>query len=187
VESLAVRPIPRATEALRLLASYVRSLPRNSVVTTPQLRSLMASHVQDLIAATLDQAAPRRVQHGAIAAARLDAALQYMSTHYQKADLTVEKVARRLEISPRYLQHLLERSGMSFTERINDLRLQHAFRILTQSQNRAHRIAHIALEAGFSDISHFNRLFRCRFGDTPTGVRNQKDRSSSAQIDVSSM
>jgi AraC-like DNA-binding protein len=29
------------------------------------------------------------------------------------------------------------------------------------------------LEAGFSDISHFNRLFRARFGDTPGGVRAQ--------------
>jgi AraC-like DNA-binding protein len=27
------------------------------------------------------------------------------------------------------------------------------------------------LRAGFSDISHFNRLFRFRFGDTPKGVR----------------
>ena len=25
--------------------------------------------------------------------------------------------------------------------------------------------------AGFWDISHFNRLFRCRFGDTPNGLR----------------
>jgi hypothetical protein len=27
------------------------------------------------------------------------------------------------------------------------------------------------LRAGFSDISHFNRIFRSRFGDTPKGVR----------------
>jgi AraC-like DNA-binding protein len=33
------------------------------------------------------------------------------------------------------------------------------------------RICDIALQAGFSDISHFNRLFRARFGDTPSGVR----------------
>jgi transcriptional regulator GlxA family with amidase domain len=33
------------------------------------------------------------------------------------------------------------------------------------------RICDIALQAGFSDISHFNRLFRSRFGDMPKGVR----------------
>jgi transcriptional regulator GlxA family with amidase domain len=29
----------------------------------------------------------------------------------------------------------------------------------------------IALAAGFGDVSHFNRMFRRRLGDTPPGVR----------------
>ena len=33
------------------------------------------------------------------------------------------------------------------------------------------RVCDVALKAGFSDISHFNRLFRSHFGDTPKGVR----------------
>jgi len=33
------------------------------------------------------------------------------------------------------------------------------------------RISDVAQAAGFSDISHFNRLFRSRFGETPKGVR----------------
>ena len=36
------------------------------------------------------------------------------------------------------------------------------------------RISDIALQAGFSGISHFNRLFRSRFGDAPKGVRAPK-------------
>jgi transcriptional regulator GlxA family with amidase domain len=32
----------------------------------------------------------------------------------------------------------------------------------------------VALAAGFSDISQFNRLFRARFGDTPSAVRGQR-------------
>ncbi|MBP0112132.1 protein of unknown function [Bradyrhizobium vignae] len=31
----------------------------------------------------------------------------------------------------------------------------------------------IALVAGFSDVSYFNRLFRARFGDTPREVRRR--------------
>ena len=34
------------------------------------------------------------------------------------------------------------------------------------------RILDIALEAGFTDLSTFNRLFRKRFGDTPSSIRN---------------
>jgi AraC-like DNA-binding protein len=83
--------------------------------------------------------------------------------------LTLTKVARRLGMSPRYLQHLLATSGTTFTAHVTGLRLQRAFMMLiAQSKSR---ISDIALQAGFSDISHFNRLFRSRFGDTPKGVR----------------
>jgi AraC-like DNA-binding protein len=33
------------------------------------------------------------------------------------------------------------------------------------------KISEIALEAGFPDLSHFNRSFRRRFGNTPSAVR----------------
>jgi AraC-like DNA-binding protein len=45
-------------------------------------------------------------------------------------------------------------------------------RLLTEGERQG-RIADIALEAGFSDLSNFNWLFRSRFGDTPGGVRAQ--------------
>ena len=71
----------------------------------------------------------------------------------------------------RYVHRLLETSGASFSERVNELRLQQAFMLLTEEPPR--RISDVALQVGFSDISHFNRLFRSRFGDTPRGVRGQ--------------
>jgi transcriptional regulator GlxA family with amidase domain len=80
-------------------------------------------------------------------------------------------VAQSLGISPRYLQRLLERSGTSFTAHVTELRLKHAFMLLTAQELSDVCICAIALQAGFSDISHFNRLFRSRFGDTPKGVR----------------
>ncbi len=83
-------------------------------------------------------------------------------------------MARDLRISPRYLQRLLETSGTSFTARVNELRLQRAFTLLTETRDGELRISDIALQVGFSDISHFNRLFRSRFGDTPRGVRGQR-------------
>jgi AraC-like DNA-binding protein len=32
------------------------------------------------------------------------------------------------------------------------------------------RVSDIAFEVGFSDLAHFYRLFRARFGDTPKGI-----------------
>jgi AraC-like DNA-binding protein len=80
-------------------------------------------------------------------------------------------VAQSLGISPRYLQRLLETSGTSFTAHVTELRLKHAFMLLTAPDLSDVCICDVALQTGFSDISHFNRLFRSRFGDTPTGVR----------------
>jgi AraC-like DNA-binding protein len=63
----------------------------------------------------------------------------------------------------------LEGTGRSLTEHVNELRLERAFALLACGGDR--RVSDIALEAGFSDVGYFNRLFRSRFGDTPLGVR----------------
>jgi transcriptional regulator GlxA family with amidase domain len=49
--------------------------------------------------------------------------------------------------------------------RVTELRLQRALALLREVPTR--RICDVALDAGFSDISHCNRLCRARFGDTP--------------------
>jgi transcriptional regulator GlxA family with amidase domain len=63
------------------------------------------------------------------------------------------------------------RAETSFTEHVNELRLKRAFMLLKAEREGHACISDIGLQAGFSDISHFNRVFRARFGDTPSGVR----------------
>jgi len=116
----------------------------------------------------------------AVAAARFNAALGHIAESFEDPRLTIAAVAHRQRISPRYLQHLLEVSGISFTARVNELRLQRAFTLLMEARDSANRISDIALQAGFSDISHFNRLFRSRFGDTPSAVRAEGHAARSA-------
>jgi AraC-like DNA-binding protein len=91
-------------------------------------------------------------------------------SHSGDGEYSVSKVAQSLQISPRYVQRLLETSGRSFTAHVIELRLKYALMLLTAHCGKD-RISDIGLRAGFSDISHFNRLFRTRFGDTPKGVR----------------
>jgi AraC-like DNA-binding protein len=105
------------------------------------------------------------------ARARLRAALNHIAMHFHDPGLTVTTVARRQGVSARYIQRLIEAAGTSFTAYINELRLQQAFELLTAPRTGTHRITDIALQVGFSDISHFNRLFRSRFGKTPKAVR----------------
>jgi AraC-like DNA-binding protein len=66
---------------------------------------------------------------------------------------------------------------VSFTTYVNELRLQKALMLLTQARDGASRISDLAFQVGFSDVSHFNRLFRSRFGDTPSGIRVQNHKA----------
>jgi AraC-like DNA-binding protein len=43
--------------------------------------------------------------------------------------------------------------------------------MLTDWRSEHLRVIDIALSVGFNDVSHFNRMFRRLFGDTPSAVR----------------
>ncbi|MBR0933026.1 AraC family transcriptional regulator [Bradyrhizobium jicamae] len=179
VDSLAMRPISRRTEALRLLMIYLKSALRQGALATPKLHDSIVTHIHDLVALAIDERVPLgESRASAVIAARHSAALDHIAAHFQDPELSLEIVARCQGISPRYLQRLMTSSGVSFTERVNELRLQKAFTLLISPRDGARRISDIALDVGFSDISHFNRLFRARFGDSPRGVRSTGSRAA---------
>lgn len=59
---------------------------------------------------------------------------------------------------------------MTPTEYINNLRLNHAAKLLAFSDDN---ITNIAFDAGFENISHFCHLFRRRYGLSPTQYRKE--------------
>jgi AraC-like DNA-binding protein len=172
IEDAAKQPIPGDTEALRLLLGYLRGLPDQLALASPKLRRTIANHIHDLAGMALRPHDPVGADcMSAVVAARLHSALDLIARKFDKPGLSVATVARSQGVSPRYLQRLLEMTGMPFVERVNELRLQHAFALLIAENGCDLRISDVALQSGFSDISHFNRLFLARFGDTPSGVR----------------
>jgi AraC-like DNA-binding protein len=173
VNGLIMRLISRRTEALRLLMAYLRSAFKEGVLAPPTLRAAVVTHIHDLVALAISECAPLgESSASAVVAARHSAALDHIAAHFQDPELSLEIAAQCQGISPRYLQRLMASSGTSFTEHVNELRLQRAFELLTEPHDSAQRISDIALEVGFSDVSHFNRLFRARFGDSPRRVRS---------------
>jgi AraC-like DNA-binding protein len=175
IEDVAMRVIPRAFEPLRLLVGYLALARHEVMVGASDVRQKIASHIHDLYALAINMNDETwQAGLGAMAAARLAAAVADIAKSFSDPRLTVAAVARRQGVSPRYLQRLFEESGTSFTARVQELRLQRAFALLTRSQAHGRRISDVAQDAGFTDISNFNRLFRGCFGDTPTGVRGRR-------------
>ena len=105
-------------------------------------------------------------------AARLRAILAEVARRFSDPDFDLDNVAGALGLSRRYVQKLLdEGTGKSFTEHIAGRRLEHAFAMLTDPRHLHLGIIDIAFAVGFGDVSHFNRMFRRRFGETPSAVR----------------
>jgi AraC-like DNA-binding protein len=103
--------------------------------------------------------------------ARLQAILAEIARRFSEPDFDLSKVAGTLGLSRRYVQRLLEETGTSFTEYLVERWLERAFAMLTDRRCLHLGIIDIAFAAGFGDVSHFNRMFRRRFGDRPSSVR----------------
>jgi AraC-like DNA-binding protein len=165
------------SETMQLLRRYIRSLDRSGLAAFRNDHTVVRRHIIDLMALAATTRQPiGESDESTVVATRLASALHCITSHCSDIDLSVTKVARTLHISPRYLQRLLQSSGRSFTERVTALRLEKAFKLLSSPCGANVRISDIALQCGFSDISYFNRVFRGRFGDTPSGVRAEAHR-----------
>jgi AraC-like DNA-binding protein len=157
------------SEAMQLLRGYVRSLERIGFAASVDNQALIL--VDLAVLATTARCPIGESSASEVVATRRTAALDYIASHFSDPELSLAKVARSLRISPRYLQRLLATAGISFASHVIELRLKQAYMLLTAQRGGKVRISDIALQSGFSDVSYFNRLFRSRFGDTPSGVR----------------
>ena len=97
--------------------------------------------------------------------------LRTIESDYADPDLSPESVADRCGISKRYLQTLLAGSGTSFVQELNAIRLDRASDLLADARARGLPVADIAYRSGFLDAGYFTRLFRKRFGITPSQWR----------------
>ena len=107
---------------------------------------------------------------------RRAAILQEIEKRSSDPGLSAITVANTLGITARYVHLLLEETGAHFSHHVLDRRLEKAAALLRDSHWRDRLIIDIAAEAGFTDISHFNRAFRRKFQATPSAMRNSLDR-----------
>jgi AraC-like DNA-binding protein len=164
---------------LSLLISYVGAL-RLAELTNPAERDLVVSRVYDLVALLLGAKGDARhlAQQGGARAARLAAIMREIERRSGDPGLSAIMIALLLGITPRYVHLLLEESGKSFTHHVLERRLDKADALLRDPHWRHRKIADISAEAGFTDLSYFNRTFRRRHGATPSDVREAAHRQN---------
>jgi AraC-like DNA-binding protein len=173
LEDAFMRPVSRDTEAVQLLARYIRIFDDQQSLATPELRSLVVNHVYDLVALALGPTrdAAATANGRGVRAARLHAIKTEILSSLNRHELSLAGIAARHRVTSRHVQMLFESEGTTFSRFLLDQRLAHAHHMLSNPLLAKRTISTIAYEAGFGDLSHFNRAFRRRYGVTPSDIR----------------
>ena len=124
-----------------------------------------------LLAIGATRSAPAVAEGGGVRAFRLSAIKADIARHLAGCELTVGAVAASQGVSPRYVQLLFGQEGTTFSRFVLAQRLLQAHRMLADALYARWSITAIAFEAGFGDLSYFNRSFRRRYAVSPSDVR----------------
>ena len=92
--------------------------------------------------------------------------LQFLRHHFS-AIHSADDMARLLGVSRRTLNRMLERDGTSYSALSDEVRRQHAMRLL----RKGHTVADAAEKLSFSDDRSFRRAFRRWTGQAPSEIR----------------
>jgi AraC-like DNA-binding protein len=164
--------LDKDTTAQRLLFGYLRAA-FNVHLNAGRATELYGEQIIDLVALALGADGEGRAaadERGG-RAARRSAILREIDRRSGNPGLDAKTIATLLGITPRYVHLLLEETGRSFTHHVLGRRLEKAAALLRDPQWRHRKIADIAAEAGFTDLSYFNRAFRRHFDATPSDIR----------------
>jgi len=158
---------------MTLLKGYLEAFSVSQNTLTPALLQTFGLHVIDLVASVLGASRDGTAQAaaGGVRSARLREVLNAIATRACDPLFTVEAMAAQLAVTTRYVHRMLEETGGSFNQHLVEQRLRRAWSLLSDPSAGDLKVASVAYECGFHDLSHFNRAFRRRFGETPTAVR----------------
>jgi AraC-like DNA-binding protein len=100
---------------------------------------------------------------------RIDIAFQYMRTNYDK-DVSLGDLAREVNMTEAsFSRFIKKRTGLTFVDSLNNIRLGHATRLLIDTTLN---IAEISFKCGFNNLSYFNRIFKKKYQCTPKEFRD---------------
>ncbi len=99
----------------------------------------------------------------------VEKATTFMEEHIRES-LTRETVSKAVGISPSHFSRLIrDKKGRTFTDLLNQYRIEHAAKLLVRS---SYTLAHIASESGFCDQSYFSKVFRKYKNMSPAEYRD---------------
>ena len=99
----------------------------------------------------------------------VDSAIEYIDLHYTEENISLNTVARAINVSTNYLSAVFsQKMGLSFVEYLTQKRMARARQLLRQ---RGKRSGEVAAEVGYRDPRYFSFVFKKTQGCTPREYR----------------
>ncbi len=103
---------------------------------------------------------------------RISDIIRYLNKNYTES-ITLNDLAARFYINPSYLcREFKKHIGSTVIQYVNSLRILHAQRLLQETDRSVTEISKIV---GFSNVTHFNRIYKSLIGMSPTKTRKKSE------------
>lgn len=161
-----IEPIRTQVQSLMLRMQSEQGLRRLALLI--EILGLLIAHPQSLQTLSSVGVVATNVRDSDQTDRRIDRVVRWIHENLSD-DLTIEAASAKVYVSPAAFSRFFKRSlGKTFTEYVNDLRCTEA---AIQLRKTDKPIANIAQDCGFTTLSHFNRQFLLRHGQTPRHYR----------------
>jgi AraC-like DNA-binding protein len=173
-----MRPFAPDSHALKLMIAYAKAAMQLDASAPHDLQRRVAAHLRDIMGflAGMREQDINAQGAGSIRAVRLHAIKMAIESQLGLHDLSAEMLAAAQHISSDYVRKLFRDEGTSLSDYVLTRRLARAHAMLIDPLRAGQRIASIAFESGFNDLSYFNRTFRQRYARSPSDQRNDPRR-----------
>jgi len=162
-----------ASSLCPLVFGYVANLTRRGPQLTPASSDKASRNFVELLGAMVDEviaASPLPLsEYRAVALMRVK---EFVELHLSDGEMDSAGISAALKLSPRYINQLLEAEGTSLSRYIWRRRLERAAADLRDPALFRRSVSGIAFSHGFNDLSHFGKVFRRTFGQSPREHRS---------------
>jgi len=101
---------------------------------------------------------------------RINIVFNHVKTNFRE-EITLAEIADLVSMTvPSFCRYFKKITKKTFTQFVNEYRLVHASKLLTE---KPLSITEICFESGFNNFSHFNKSFKTFTGQNPSEYRNQ--------------
>jgi AraC-like DNA-binding protein len=157
-----------APQLLRIVSSAQSALAQRTAAAAVELISLALESLAEGGAHTPGACA---LPHGPSADALVWRTRELIGRQLDDTELSPTRLAGQVHVSLRRLQEVFKSHGTTPSDCIWDMRLEFARGLLASPQQAQESVSTIAYRAGFSELAHFSRRFRQRYGVSPRDYR----------------